>query len=146
MQPSHQDRHASKLNITLVMAIGVIVIGVLGGGNPLLVIVGVVFGLFSWLTTPSVYLLFSDRVVIFYGRPRLKSIPFLEIEDVDLIKLSYASSRLRLLQKGGQRTWLVPRDAEAFNEKFLGLLEQFRRTVPVLELPDQDQSPSSEDD
>ena len=126
-QPVHWDRHRSAINFTLILAIVVAVIGVLSA-LPLLV-VGLAVGAFSWLTTPSQYAVFNDRLIIYYCKPRVRHIPFQQIEQVELLSLAIGS-RLRVRLDGGRPLFIQPRDAEEFQSKFQVALDSYRRDHP----------------
>ena len=79
--------------------------------------------LFIWFTRPTRYEVFRDSLVINYGKPRRKSLPFTEIEEVLLIRLPLGGQSLFLRRKQG---WgMVIRPAEP--ERFLACLEDARR-------------------
>ena len=126
----HWDRHSSAMNFTLILAIVVAVIGALSA-LPLLV-VGLIVAAFSWLTTPSQYAVFSDRLIIYYGKPRVRHVLFQRIEQVELLSLPIGS-RLRVRLEGGRMLFIQPRDAEEFQSKFQVALDSFRgdRTVEL---------------
>ena len=125
--PSYVDRHHASLNLTLILAL-VLAFGGFIRGDQFLFIVGVAFAAYAWLSSPNKYMLFEDRLVIAYGKPRLRTIPFDVIENVELLRLSRINPRLRISHQGGRRTWLVPKDAEAFNERFQEALKRFHES------------------
>ena len=136
-QPLYADRHKASFNFTLFMALAVATLGLFG--NPALVVLGLGFAAYSWLTTPSNYMLFRDRLMIAYGRPRYKTILFGEIDgDIELVQLAIASPRLKVAYGRGHRTWLVPRDAEAFGQQFREALVRFRESGAQEQLPFQE--------
>ena len=118
------------MNFTLILAIVVAVIGALSA-LPLLV-VGLIVAAFSWLTTPSQYAVFSDRLIIYYGKPRVRHVLFDRVEQVELLSLPIGS-RLRVRLEGGRMLFIQPRDAEEFQSQFQVALDSYRgdRTVEL---------------
>ena len=86
--PIYWDQHATKWNLTLIFSLVVIVLGFIMSGGYLLVILGVVMGAYSWLTTPRQFLLYRDSMVIVYGMPRTRVVSFAEISHVELLALA----------------------------------------------------------
>ena len=136
-EPKYMDRHRASFNFTLILALVLAAFGILST-DPLLTIVGLAFAAFAWLTTPNLYMLFDDRLVIAYGKPRLRHILFGQIENVELVQLAMTSSRVRVYPKFGRPTWLAPRDPEAFKEQLSQALESFHQEHPEGELPTQE--------
>lgn len=118
-EPIHSDQHRSRWNITLIFALAVAVLGVVnmagGGGGELLILLGLAMAAFSWLTTPRAYFIYRDALVIAYGTPRTKAIPFAEISHLELLALPIGE-RLRLRLLSGRREMLIPRDNAAFQQ------------------------------
>ena len=104
----------------------------------LVVIIGLAFAAFSWFTTPSQYMIFNDRLVIAYGRPRMRYVFFREIGQVDLLKVGLGD-RLLIRLRSGRRFLLQPRDAEEFQ----GKLEQARESY-LQQHPDEQPQPQSD--
>ena len=129
-QPLHTDRHKSSFNLTLMLAMVVAVIGLFSGGQGMfLVVMGLAVAAWSWLTTPSQYFIYNDRLVIAYGRPRVRHVNFEQIDQVDLLALPIGN-RLRVRLKTGRPMFIQPREAEEFQSKFQGALESHRRDHP----------------
>ena len=122
--PLHSDRHRSSFNLTLVFSVVVALIGLLSA-NELLVIVGLAFGAFAWLTTPSQYMIFADRLVIAYGRPRVRNVFFGQIDHVDE-KIVFGG-RLMVRLRSGRPLLIQPRDVEEFRARIEGALDSYRR-------------------
>ena len=117
-EPIHSDQHRSRWNITLIFALAVAVLGVVnlsGGGGALLILLGLAMAAFSWLTTPRAYFIYRDALVIAYGTPRTKAIPFAEISHLELLALPIGE-RLRLRLLSGRREMLIPRDNALFQQ------------------------------
>ena len=123
-QPLYWDKHRSAINFTLMLSIVVAVIGVFSA-IPLLV-VGLAVGAFSWLTTPSQYAVFNDRLIIYYGKPRVRHILFQQIEQLELLSLAIGS-RLRVRLAGGRPLFIQPKDVEEFQSKFQMALDSYHR-------------------
>ena len=134
-EPYHADRHKSSFNLTLALAMGVAVVGLLQG-TPLLIIVGLAVAGFSWFTTPAQYTLFSDRLIIKYGKPRIRHILFREIDQVDPLRLPMGT-RLRVALRSRSPILIQPRDHDEFQSKFQGALESYH-SIHSQEPPEQD--------
>ncbi len=113
-QPLHWDNHRSSFNLTLIFALIVAVIGVLG--QPPLLIIGLGVAAYSWLTNPRQYLIYRDALVIVFGRPRVKAIPFAEISHLETIALP-TGERLRLRMVNGRRLMVMARDPDTFRAR-----------------------------
>ena len=68
---------------------------------------------YSWLTTPRVYLLYRDSMVINYGMPRTRVISFAEISHAEILAMPMGE-RLRIRMVAGKRLMLMMRDPNAF--------------------------------
>ena len=121
-EPLHSDRHKSSLNITLIIAVGVAVVGLYI--DILWFLAGVVMATFSWFTTPSQYVIFSDRLLIAYGRPRVRQVLFQQINQVELLKLAIGD-RLRVRLTRGGSLYLQPRDADEFQSRLQSALSSY---------------------
>ena len=113
-QPIHWDNHRSSFNLTLIFALIVAVIGVLG--QPPLIIIGLGVAAYSWLTNAKQYLIYRDALVIVYGRPRVKSIPFAEISHLDTVAMP-TGERLRLRMVNGSRMMVMAKDPDTFRAR-----------------------------
>ena len=121
-EPLHWDNHRTNLNLTLIFSLVVAVIGVMG--QPLLFMIGVGVAIYSWLTTPKQYLIYSDALVLVYGRPRVKSYPFQEIANLELLTLPIGD-RLRVRMANGRRLMLLTKDTETFRAQLDEALAAF---------------------
>ncbi len=158
-QPLHWDNHRTNLNLTLIFALIVSVIGVIGA-NPFIFVIGIGVAIYSWLTNAKQYLIYRDALVIVYGRPRVKAFPFQEISHLEMLSLPMGE-RLRVRMVNGSRIMLLTKDTDTFRAKLDEALEAFhgeqqgtdygRETQPELpqEIPPQEHrmgESSSEDD
>ena len=121
-QPLHWDDHRTKLNLTIGFALIVAVIGILG--QPVLFVMGIGVAIYSWLTNPKQYLIYRDALVIVYGRPRVKGIPFQEISHLETLSLPMGE-RLRVRLVNGRRIMLMTKDSDTFRAKLDEALEAF---------------------
>ena len=112
-QPIHWDNHRSSFNFTLIFALVVAVLGVMG--NWPLLFIGVGVAAYSWLTTPRQYLIYRDTLVIRYGTPRVKPIPFATISHLETLALPMGE-RLRVRMVDGKRTFLTAKDPDTFRQ------------------------------
>ena len=121
--PIHWDQHASRWNLTLIFGLVVAILGIITA-NLLLTPLGLLMGGYSWFTTPRQYLLFRDRMVVVYGMPRTRLIPFAEISHVEILALPFGE-RLRLRMLSGSRLMLMMRDPGAFRNHLEDALAQY---------------------
>ena len=123
--PIHFDRHGASLNFNFFLALAVAAIGILLIQEPMIVVIGLAFAAFAWLTTPSIYSIYPDHLVIAYGRPRVRRVSFQNIDQVQPIMLPFGSRLIVSLRRGG-RLMMQPRDVEGFSSQFHTALESFR--------------------
>ena len=132
-QPIHWDRHRSSFNLTLIFALIVIVLGIIqvtqGGQGILLVVLGIGFAVYSWVTTPREYLIYQDALVIRYGTPRVKPIPFAEISNLESLALPMGE-RLRVRLASGRRLMLMAKDPETFRDKLDEAVNRYNSSQP----------------
>ena len=121
--PIHFDRHGAPINLNLILAIAVAVVGY--WLEPTIVVIGLAFAAFAWFTTPSIYSIYPDHLVIAYGRPRVRRVFFQNIDQVQPIMLPFGSRLVVSLRRGG-RLMMQPRDVEGFSSQFHTALESFR--------------------
>lgn len=139
-EPIHADRHKASFNLTLILSIGVVVVGVLSGFEPILIIMGIAFGAFAWLTTPTQYIIFEDRLQIVYGRPRVRDLGFQEVAGFEAINLPFGV-RLMIVTDRGRRHFIQPRDPEEFGGKLQDALGRFRARYGMPSEPQSPQEP-----
>ena len=112
------DKHGMTINLTLILALGMIGLGLLGQGSDggFFIAIGIAFAAFSWLTTPKSYMVFDNRLVIMYGQPRTRVIPFEDIERTELLRLPIGD-RVAVWLKTRRRYILQPRNPGEFYGK-----------------------------
>ena len=140
--PIHWDRHRTNLNITLVFALIIAVMGVYSQ-EALLFIAGLVIAAYTWLTTARHYYIYPDALIIAYGRPRVKAIPFARVSHIELLSLPMGD-RLRVQLVDSRPVLLAAQDSETFQERLDTALEEFRNAHPEEERgdgPDQARPP-----
>ena len=121
MKELYSDRPgASILNmINPVIAVVLLVLGILGS-DPLPVFLALGMGIFIWFTRHVRYQIFSDRLVIQYGKPRLKAVLLSDIAEVHSV-LGGKGLFIKSNRAGG--LLIRPRDPETFQMR----LEDARR-------------------
>lgn len=141
--PLHGDRPRGRANFTLGLALVVAVYGLVlflrrgDTGDLLLVVVGLGVAAFNWLTTPRQYEIYQDALVIAYGRPRVRVIPFGQISgSPDVLRL-VIGDRLRLQLVNGKRVIFQTRDLPTFHDRLSDALSGFRRDHPPVESSNQ---------
>ena len=123
-QPIHWDNHRVPMNLTLIFALGIAVIGLFTGA-PVLFFAGMGVAAYTWFTRPRRYLIYPAALVIEYGRPRVKVISFAEISHLELLSLAIGD-RLRVVLLNGRRTMIMARDLNTFREKLDEALEGYQ--------------------
>ena len=124
-QPLYWDSNRAKFNITLIFALAVVVIGVGFGGGILLIIVGLAVGAYSWLTTPKQYLIYTNALVIAYGRPRTRVFPFEHISHVETLSLP-VGTRLRVRLVSGGRVMITSVNPEEFRDHLDDAMDKYQ--------------------
>ena len=120
----HWDNHRGSLNLTLYLALGVVVVGFLSGPALQLIVIGLAVLAWTWFTTPKQYLIYTDALVIVYGRPRVRMIPFSQLSHVERLSLPIGD-RLRIRLVSGRRIMLSMRDTETFHDRLDEALDNF---------------------
>lgn len=123
-QPLHWDEHRTKLNLTIIFALIVAVIGAFSW-NPFILIMGIGVAIYSWLTNAKQYLIYRDALVIVYGRPRVKTFRFADISHVEVISLPIGD-RLRVRMNPRGSVMLMTKDSGTFRAKLDEALEAFQ--------------------
>jgi hypothetical protein len=147
-QPLYQAKHRIPVNLTLILALGVAAYGVfvaLRGGEAAgeggrLVLVGLLVAAILWFTSPRQYRIYSGSLVVVYGTPRVRVIPFQKISHLEMLRLMIGDRlRVRMAEPLAMRLFdrrrviLELRDPETFHNQLQAALDEFRRTHPELE-------------
>ncbi len=135
VQPLHSDRPRSKFNATLIFALVIAVIGLVSGAT-FLVILGLIGAGFSWFTNAKQYLIYTNSLVIVYGRPRVKVIPFPEISHLEMLVIPMGN-RLRVRLVNGKRIMITAQDMDEFQTRLDEALEKFNSTFDPQNIIDQ---------
>ena len=122
--PIYWDNDRTSMNITLVLAMGIAVYGLVVA-QFLMGLVGLAIAAYTWLTRPRRYLIYPTYLVIQYGVPRVKVIPFGEISHLETLSLAIGD-RLRVVLLNGRRMMIMARDLDTFREKLDAALEAFQ--------------------
>ena len=140
-EPIHGDNHRGT-NLTLYLAMGVAVLGFYGQ-DPRLIVVGLAVLAYAWFTTPKQYLIYTDALVIVYGRPRVRMIPFSGLSHVERLSLPIGD-RLRIRLVTGRRITLSTRDTDTFHERLEEALDNFHGLHPPDHPMAADETPTEE--
>ena len=138
-QPIYWDSHRGRVNLTLILALAVAFLGFLQffrDGEPLLMIIGLAVAGFTWFTNPRQYWIYPDALLIVYGRPRVKAIPFAQVSYVELLSLPIGD-RLRVRLVNGRRLMLQVQDSETFQDRLEGALNAYHGDRAVEETRDE---------
>ena len=158
-QPLYWDKDRVPVNLTLILALGIALWGLYGivasGGTPapngtaevvenaeqprrapgspgdgrIILILGIGVAAYTWLFTPRSYGVYADRLVIAYGRPRVKAMRFSDIDTVELGSMA-SLDRLRVRPLRGRRQSIRVRDVDTFYEHLESALNAFRTAHP----------------
>ena len=145
-EPMHWDNHRGSLKLTLYLAMAVSVFGLMtlarGDGGTLLV-VGLAVLAYTWFTTPKQYLIYTDALVIVYGRPRVRVIPFSQLSHVERLSLPIGD-RLRIRLVSGRRIMLSTRDIDTFHDRLDEALDNFHGLHSTERPTARDETPTEE--
>lgn len=149
-QPQNQaiywDKHRIPFNLTVILAMFVAAYGLflmLQGSDPRILLAGLAVGAYSWLTNARQYWIYPDALVIVYGKPRTRVIPFTNLSHLE-VRGQTAPDRLRASLHRGRPVVLLVRDPEAFNEKLQKALDNYRGLHPELSAGDQGSDDTSQ--
>ena len=137
-QPIYWDKHRIPINLTVIFAGFVAAYGLyswIQTNQPLLLFAGLAVGIYSWLTNPRQYWIYPDALVLVYGRPRTRVIPFTNVSHVEM-RSQATPDRLRALLHRGRQVILLVRDPDAFNEQLQKALVDYRHLNPELSIGD----------
>ena len=136
VEPIHRDRPRSRFDATLIFAMVVAVLG-LYVGQPFLVLLGILGAGYSWFNNAKQYLIYTDSLVIVYGRPRVKVIRFPEISHLEMLVIPIGN-RLRVRLVNGKRIMVMVQDLEEFQARLGEALEKFNSTYSGQNIVDQE--------
>ncbi len=135
-QPLYWDKHRIPVNLTLILALGIAgwgaggAFGLWDAGNAILIFVlGIGVAIYTWVTSPRLYLIYADSLYIVYGKPRVKVIHFSNVAAVEMGSLA-TPDRLRVRLVRGRRQLLMAKDPEAFFDQLEAALTAFRAAHP----------------
>ena len=143
-QPIYWDKHRIPVNLTIIFSIFVAAYGlftVFQGASPLLFVAGLAVGAYSWFTNPRQYWIYPDALVMVYGSPRTRVIPFSNLSHLEMRALA-TPDRLRAWLYQGRRVVLLVRDPDAFNQHLQKALDDYRRHHPELAVVDSVSDPT----
>ena len=144
-EPLYRDRHISSINITLILGIAFVVMGLVVQAGLFVpgdfVVIGIAAAAYSWLTTPLSYSLYDDRLVVFYGRPRIRHVLFQEIDDIEVPQFNFGN-RMWIRLKTGRRVIIQPRALSDFQDKFKTAVQSYTGETPEQQPP---QEPPAEE-
>ena len=127
-KPIHWDSNRRGTNFTFILALVIAVFGLYSltqGDNAMVFILGLGVAAFTWLRTPKHYMVFSGALVIMYGTPRRKVIPFSLVSHVEFLSLPTIGDRLRVRLVNGRTEMLQPRDSETFHDRLEEALNKY---------------------
>lgn len=136
-QPLHWDRPRASFSIGLIVGLFGIVVGfitLVGGGGPVIFIVGLLLAGYNWFTNAKQYLIYTDTLVIVYGRPRVKAFHFTEISHLVMLELPIGA-RLRVHLVNGRRIVITVQNVEDFRDRLDEALKKFNDTFQEQSLP-----------
>lgn len=126
-EPLYWDNHRVSVNLTMIFALAVAVLGLFSGG--MLFFAGVGVAAYTWFTSPRRYLIYENVLVIQYGRPRVKVIDFANISHLEMLSLGIGD-RLRVVLVSGKRTMVMSKNLETFRERLDEALERYQGRSP----------------
>ena len=134
-QAIYWDKHRIPINLTVILAMFVVIYGLYlilqGTPNPGVLVVGLAVGAYSWLTNPRQFWIYPDALVLVYGKPRNRVISFTNLSHLEM-RGQTAPDRLRAILHRGRHVVLMVRDPDAFNEQLQKALDEFQRLHPEL--------------
>ena len=144
-QPLYRDRHVSSINITLIMGIAFVVMGVIVQAGLFVpgdfVVIGIAAASYAWLTTPQAYAIYPEGLMVIYGRPRRRPVPFQDIDDIEVPQFNFGN-RLWIRLKSGRRVIIQPKALGEFQDKLKEAWESHSGGSQVQEPP---QDPPAEE-
>jgi hypothetical protein len=145
-EPLYWDSNRRPTAVLFIMASVTAVLGLFqwqNSGDPTLLILGGGVAAYSWFTNAKSYLIFSERLVINFGTPRKRIIPFNQISHVEFLSLPTMGDRVRIRMLSGRGIMLQTKDTEAFHDRLDEALSDFHGPQPEYPL---DRSDSVDED
>ena len=127
IQPLSWDRYRARYNLTFLFALCIAAMGLLAGLDPLMLILGLGVAAYSWFTTPKQYLIFTNALVVAYGRPRIKVLTFDQISHPELL-VTPLGERLRVRLVSGKRMMILARQPEEFRDRLDEAMREYNGT------------------
>ena len=142
------DKTRRPVNFLFILAAVAAVLGLMGlvKGNEnaeSMLILGLGVGAYSWLTNARTYLIYPEHLVIMYGTPRRRIIPFSQISHVEFLSLPTIGDRVRVRLENGRGVMLQAKDSETFHDRLDEALNNFHGPRP--EYPLNNGGPGIED-
>ena len=142
------DKTRRPVNFLFILAAVAAVLGLMGlvKGNEnaeSMLILGLGVGAYSWLTNARTYLIYPEHLVIMYGTPRRRIIPFSQISHVEFLSLPTIGDRVRVRLENGRGIMLQAKDSETFHDRLDEALNNFHGPRP--EYPLNNGGPGIED-
>ena len=137
IQPIHYDSPRASVSLGLMIGLVLVAVGFLflvRTGEPFLFIVGLCLAAFNWFTNAKQYQIYTDTLVIVYGRPRVKAFPFSEISHLVLLELPIGA-RLRVHMTNGRRIIISTQNVEEFRDRLEEAMGKFNDTYQGQRLP-----------
>ena len=134
-QPLHWDGPKSKFNLTLIFSLVVAVIG-LATGATFLLLLGLVGAGMNWFTNAKRYLIYQNALVVVYGRPRVKVIPYSDISHLEMLVMPMGN-RLRVRLVNSKRLVVSVADPDEFRTRLDDALEKYNGSYGQNQMIDQ---------
>ena len=134
-EPLHWDSPKSKFNLTLIFSLVVAVIG-LATGATFLLLLGLVGAGMNWLTNAKQFLIYQNALVVVYGRPRVKVIPYSDISHLEMLAMPMGN-RLRVRMVNSKRLVVSVKDVDEFRTRLDDALEKYNGTYGQNKIIDQ---------
>ena len=139
------DKTRRPVNFLFILAAVAAVLGLMGlrNGDLNLLILGLGVGAYSWLTNARTYLIYPQHLVIAFGTPRKRIVPFTNISHVEFLSLPTLGDRVRVRLENGRGIMLQAKDSETFHDRLDEALNNFHGPRP--EYPLNNGGPGIED-
>ena len=134
-QPLHWDGPKSKFNITLIFSLVVAVIG-LATGATFLLLLGLLGAAMNWFTSARQYLIYTNSLVVVYGRPRVKVIPYSDISHLEMLAMPMGN-HLRVRMVNGKRLVITVNDVDQFRDRLDDAMKKFNESYGSSNIIDQ---------